>query len=584
MAEFNANILQEYYNTRNYAGAAEYLRSTPAKDYKSQLKVNDKIHQLETLAAKETAMLNYMDDDQSQAYNFMQGLNSNGTIPSTKDVTVNNNTVHQNNKYGDKYLSYINNLTSQDGKPVTRIGIMVDNDDAVMELANYLGYNDIKDNNLGIQISKQNNGKTLLGIDTNNKNLSKVLLATKDIEDRNAMEWLRDFGNVVGTQTVAGAASGMGIGAMIGGVGAAPGTVIGSIAGASVGLYNFIKDAISRNKYSIHGMAKYDKKYKSVAYNSKDLDKAMNVVRDAQNRLNEVQEKVNANTSVDEELQSFNFLGAGHAEAYQAYKQHKLSLDDYNKITKNWEDCYNKLITASDFTKKDVYAWSAASKEGRRLQTVDNQTIPALQGEVLLAMKEDRVSYNLAICGGDIGTLITITPKNDDNADGFSKQPGEIYKQIWVKGLFEGSAEQAFNVDTKYKSAKENADMKHYNYEKRLSTGVTIGYKPNLGAYKKETKDGYTNMIPISEADALHYLNEGNIIEDAALTVLNYVQHDKNSQPDVIDKIKILAVNAVNELYPTNEATTSEREYYTNYITRSISELVARYSKMQNQD
>ena len=37
MAQFNPQELQVYFDTRNYAGAAEYLRKTKAKDYGKEI-------------------------------------------------------------------------------------------------------------------------------------------------------------------------------------------------------------------------------------------------------------------------------------------------------------------------------------------------------------------------------------------------------------------------------------------------------------------------------------------------------------------------------------------------------------------
>ena len=40
MAEIDQQILQQYYDSRNYAAAAEYLKTATAKDYRSQQQLN----------------------------------------------------------------------------------------------------------------------------------------------------------------------------------------------------------------------------------------------------------------------------------------------------------------------------------------------------------------------------------------------------------------------------------------------------------------------------------------------------------------------------------------------------------------
>ena len=51
MADIDKQVLQSYYDSRNYAAAAEYLRTATAKDYRSQQQLNAHIRQLERDAA-----------------------------------------------------------------------------------------------------------------------------------------------------------------------------------------------------------------------------------------------------------------------------------------------------------------------------------------------------------------------------------------------------------------------------------------------------------------------------------------------------------------------------------------------------
>lgn len=252
------------------------------------------------------------------------------------------------------------------------------------------------------------------------------------------------------------------------------------------------------------------------------------------------------------------------------------------------EKTYDTLINQADFTQKEVYAWSADSGEGVNLKSVKNELIPDLKGEVMAAMHDNRLTYSLCVSDGELGTLITIAPKaqsGDDKTD-WSKKKGEVQKQIWIKGLFEGTAEKAFESDTKTKAARDNADMKKFNYELSLVNGKTVGYKPGTGAYSKTTdKNGNTIYNSISEEEMIHNLNENNIIEEGALAALNSLNNDSNNYntSNIMDRINSLAISATNELYPQGSATDTEREYYANEIYRTMANLVARYNKLQNQ-
>lgn len=596
MAIFNPQELQVYFDTRNYAGAAEYLRKTKAKDYASQLTLNSRIHDLEKLAAKQKSIYADLNSDQQQAYDFMSAmLGDEGSVPRTRVYKENGQERQQVNTYGTEYLNKINNLKSNDGNDIHRIAIDIENDDDLQALSKSLGYGNIYDNTLGISVVNlgKNKGNRLI-IDSSNKNLYKLLSATNKLSDKSGWDIFNNIGNEATKWGLGTGAIGATIGSVAPGVGTTVGGAIGGLGGMLVGTVkggiDEISNAIYRsNKYKIRGIDADGKVYNNGDFNYGDLqdaiaigDKANDIMEDAKAA------KTRQQTFVAESVVS-NFLGAGHAEAYKLYKQHKIDFDTYNKIETNWKKAYDTLINQADFTKKEVYAWSADSGEGVNLKLVNNPDIPNLKGEIMAAMHDNRVTYSLCVSDGELGTLITIAPKTqsgDDKTD-WSKKKGEVQKQIWVKGLFEGSAERAFESDSKTKAARDNADMKKFNYELSLANGKTVGYKPGTGAYSKTTdKNGNTVYTSISEEEMIHNLNESNIIEEGALTALNSLNNDSNNYntSNIMNRINSLAISATNELYPQGSATDTEREYYANEIARTMANLVARYYKLQNQE
>lgn len=595
MAQFNAQILQEYFDTRNYAGAANYLRTTEAKDYSSQLALNSKIHDLEKLAAKQKSIYADLDSDQQQAYDFMSAISGEGSIPRTRVYKENGQERRQVNNYGTEYLNKINNLKSDNGQNINRIAIDIENDDDLKALSENLGYGNLNDNTLGISIVSlgKNKGNRLI-IDTTNKNLYKVLSTANKLSDKSGWDI---FNNIGGEATKWGLGTGA-IGATIGsvapGIGTTVGGAIGGLGGMLVGTIKGGMDEISNaiyrsNKYKIRGIDANGKLYNDGNFNYGDLQDAIEIGDKANNIMEDVKAtKTRQQSFVGESVVS-NFLGAGHAEAYKLYQQHKINLDTYNKIETNWKNAYDTLIQQADFTQKEVYAWSADSGEGVNLKPVDNKLVPDLKGEVMAAMHDNRVTYSLCVSDGELGTLITIAPKaqSGDDKTNWSKKKSEVQKQIWVKGLFEGTAERAFESDTKSKAARDNADMKKFNYELELADGKTVGYKPGTGAYYKTTdKDGNTIYNGLTEEQMLHELNKSNIIEEGALAALNSLNHDSNNYntSNIMNRINSLAISATNELYPQGSATDTEREYYANEIARTMANLVARYYKLQNQE
>ena len=594
MAQFNPQELQVYFDTRNYAGAAEYLRKTKAKDYASQLALNSKIHDLEKIAAKQKSIYSNLDNDQQQAYDFMSAMFGEGSIPRNRTYIENGQERTQVNNYGTEYLNKINNLRSDNGNNIKSIAIDIENDDDLEALSKSLGYGNINDNTLGISVINlgKNKGNRLI-IDSSNKNLYKVLSATNKLSDKSSLDIINNIGTEGTKWGLGTGAIGATIGSVVPGVGTTVGGAIGGLGGMLVGVIkggaDEILNAIYRsNKYKIKGIDSKGKLYDDGDFNYDDLQDAIEIGDKANTIMEDVKAtKTRQQNFVAESVVS-NFLGAGHAEAYKLYKQHKINLDTYNKIEANWKKTYDTLINQADFTQKEVYAWSADSGEGVNLKPVKNELIPDLKGEVMAAMHDNRVTYSLCVSDGELGTLITIAPKTQsgDDKTNWSKKKGEIQKQVWVKGLFEGTAEKAFESDSKTKAARDNADMKKFNYELSLANGKTVGYKPGTGAYSKITdKNGNTVYTSISEEEMIHNLNENNEIEEKALEALNLLNHDPNNYntSNIMNKIRDSAISATKTLYPKGSVTDTEREYHANEIARTMANLVARYYKLQNQ-
>ena len=118
MANIDEKTLQSYYDSRNYAAAAEYLRTAVAKDYRSQQQLNAHIRQLERDAAIQQSTYAGLDEDQKEAYSFMQSINGNGVIPRNRTIKINGVDTQEINSYGTNYLNYINSLKGNDGKAI----------------------------------------------------------------------------------------------------------------------------------------------------------------------------------------------------------------------------------------------------------------------------------------------------------------------------------------------------------------------------------------------------------------------------------------------------------------------------------
>ena len=588
MAEINQQILQQYYDSRNYAAAAEYLKTATAKDYRSQQQLNAHIRQLERDAAIQKSIYNGLDDNQKEAYAFMQGLNGVGTIPRNRTITINGVKTKEVNRYGTNYLNYINSLKSNDGTTLDRIAIDINSEDDLSLLTSTLGLQNINSNDMGISYQPLVNGKHRIILSRDNKNLYKVLSAVENISSRSG--W--DIVDNIAEKTVLGTGMGAAGGAVIGGVGAGPGAVVGAGVGLGTAIgEEIVNSLIGSDRFNIYGVAPSGNVYSTDEFNYDNLEAAMEEV----SKANDIYSDINL---VKESQQTFTtktvvtqFLGAGHAEAFKALQQGKIDPTTYDKIAQNWEDAYDRLISGADFTKHEVYAWSADSGKGVNLTKVDNADVPDLKGEVLLAMKEGRVSKALCIKDGEIGTLLTIDPQKDKDGN-WSKGKGDIQKQIFIQGLFEGTAEQAFEADTKSKAARQNADMKRWNYEQKLSTGVTVGYSEGSPYMKAPDAKGNMLISSISEEDMVRNLNENAILENSVLEVLANIDENgelpyqtingRRVRPTIESMLNAYSIAATNELYPKGSTTERERIQYQNNMYNAMQALYNRYYNYQH--
>ena len=588
MAEIDQQILQQYYDSRNYAAAAEYLKTATAKDYRSQQQLNAHIRQLERDAAIQKSIYNGLDDNQKEAYAFMQGLNGVGTIPRNRTITINGVNTQEVNRYGTNYLNYMNSLKSNDGTALDRIAIDINSEDDLSLLTSTLGLQNINSNDMGISYQPLVNGKHRIILSRDNKNLYKVLSAVENISSRSG--W--DIVNNIAEKTVLGTGMGAAGGAVVGGVGAGPGAVVGAGVGLGTAIgEEIVNSLIGSDRFNIYGVAPSGNVYSTDEFNYDNLEAAMEEVSKANDIYNDINLVNDSQQTFTTETVVTQFLGAGHAEAFKAFQQGKIDQATFEKIAQNWEDAYDRLISGADFTKHEVYAWSADSGEGVNLTKVDNADVPDLKGEVLLAMKEGRVSKSLCVKDGEIGTLLTITPQTDKNGE-WSKGKGDIQKQIFIQGLFEGTAEQAFEADTKSKAARQNADMKRWNYEQKLSTGVTVGYSEGSPYMKAPDAKGNMFISSISEEDMVRNLNENAILENSVLEVLANIDENgelpyqtingRRVRPTIESMLNAYSIAATNELYPKGSTTERERIQYQNTMYNAMTSLYNRYYNYQH--
>lgn len=601
-SKFDKTTLQGLYDNRNWGEAIKYLQSFPAKNATAQIRVNKRIDQLKILQAKDKSWFDKTDQDTQQAYMFHSALQSNGALPRDRDIQWTDafgekHIEHQRNKFGTEYVDAINNLVSKDNKKINKIAIEISDDDYLKSMGELLGIEDFNNNNLGIGLVHTSDGKKRLEVSLNNNNLYKVINAANEVTSNGSPGEIIDriSQNIMG-YGIGGAA----VGAFFEGVGAIPGFFVGASAGLAKGVGEEIYNSVNADtNVQIKGIDSDNNIIDKSDFNYSDLKRAIGVVNNAEelykNSSKGMQEQ--SEQSVTTDIEVTQFYGLGHAEAYKAMQENKLSPTEYDKVTEMWKEAYKSLLNTGGIIDKEVYAWKYGNegdkpKTGQNLTRINNEDLPNLQGEIMLAMKENKLDMNLATMGGELGTLITISPKN--NNEKWSKNKGEQQTKIFVKGLYEESAEKMVERSTKTQAAKLAYDMKKDNYELTLDSGRTVGYESGYGAYMAyiDREDGKVKRQLLSDEQFAGYLNEHFIIKDVANTAIanmnsngNIVQigADGKKEEMSIDKYcELMSISATNELVDNGVIDELDLYTYQGDIFIKMKKLIEQYRTAYN--
>lgn len=554
---YNYNELVKYYNTRNYQGAIDYLNSFTFEG-ENAIAVQEEINKLERSKAIEESIKERLgnDPERLQKYNFFQGIQNNYIDRDRQGQYADGTTFNTQNTYGTQYQNYINNLRTNDNKSINALAIDIDNEAALKRFQEKLGVKDFN-NDLGVQFVALADGKYRAVINTNNGNLVKVHNAMTELIDAS-------YAQTVASSGIAGTA----IGGMFGGVGA----LIGAPIGASIGL------AIAHfsNDYHVKGLSN-GREYDTSDFNYDNIKDAVKLYNDCKETYDEVNENF-LNETVESQISVSGYMSLGHAEAARLRDNELISNEDYNLVTKRWEDYMINLISGGAFADKKVYAWGQKDGDtkngevqtGIMLEEIKNTDAENVKNEILLAFQENRCEYSMATKDGVIGTMFTVTA--DEEKGKISDAYGNRKLQVFVEGLYTDDYTEAYEQDTKTKAARQNADMKKIGYGIRLPNGEKVGYTqgvPYREVYNQETS--LMERQPISETEMLQSLNESAIINRGVNAILkNYNPNTKKielegdngevEQMEVDEMLNNITDSTIDEIYPKGVYTKQERD------------------------
>lgn len=552
---FNKDTLNNYFDNADYYGAANYLERITPKDVQSRVELNKKIRELRRMAEREEGVINTIRDEYKHvskfgnandailSYDFLNRLKRGASM----DVNDPNMDYYsRNNKYIKNYNNINKLIITDNGNNYVpdKLQIYASNE-AIKAFKNALEEEGRTFENLGIIKGKNNS----LTIDLNNYDLD-LILETLELTDTEIANEENDglFHNATGHMVTLAETL-------------LPDIVNKTFTNEDTKKINNNDDSFSdTSSFYSYDLYLYntnkDKRQRLVGDNYKNFNTALSSLSYAklyEQGINKILEK---GINKIEETYVSQFLGAGHVQAYNMLKNGKIDIDDYNKIVKERQETYDRLIQQTDLTQYKVYATEVSSGyinkgDETSMHELDNYDRRDLNKDLLVAIKDKRVTYSAAMVGGEMGTYITITPELDE--EGYQK-PGSAYKyrRIFVPHLFESSCEEALNADTRSMAVRDLSDIGRYNYTKTLSDGSSLEYDENgnLTLYTPYviSKEDNSRQRIISKDEALLLLDRDNAIDQSVDAILAQLG-DSYNKKDADTLAQYAAEAIVNNLY-----------------------------------
>lgn len=542
---------KSYIDSRDYFKAADYLSKFKAKG-RNQIYVDEQINNLRRDGQIQASILQKAQDkDQIDAFHFMNAVNGKGAIPHT--MTKNGDEIYgTKNKFGDEYIDEVNSLTVKD-RLVNTIGIPCSAEE-IQEFYTILGTPTNLKSKYGINVVSNNDGTCELKMNLQD---GRCLSALNTIYEKRK----KAFND--------------------------------STAGTRYDLA--VRESDIALSYSIGPeLNYYDKEDNQYKFNDLDDkrggflglgDAHVDNIIDAYNSAKSANDKlmeVSGNKMFREDLVVSEFLGAGHAQAYKALKRGELSIDDYRKVVNIRQEAYDNLLKQFDYASNKIYG-VALNNENQTMLEFDAKARVELNGMMPTAIKEGRVTYNAAMHGGEMGTLITVAAKPDDGK--YHDTQFDKGYRLFIPGLFKSSVQSTFQSDTKMMTKRDVADMEHWNYAINLHDGTSVGFSDGIPYRYEMDESGEVVKRGITREELITQVNRNNIINSSVNTILNnmdddgnllsYTDKDGNTvRPDLLSKVEQLANVATNELYPQGEYNMAQRERNANDIYRTILKLI----------
>lgn len=594
MIDFNSKQYDDLIRARDYNGAADYL-STLKIPANKRAYIKEQVMKLRQQARVTSGFYNIANQEQRQAFNFLNNVRNNGVFD--RDAKGN-----FTNPFEKQYIGLIKDLgsyTDAKGKKQDATAISINFDPKVVRKTGWFGWDwlakdDVYEDNAfdlflanngwskddlrkmkGVQLIEKDGMVTLNVAKGNNlDNLTKILQGLRNVDSNHS---IKSKGKAIDDSLESTKAEAR---YSIAGLDN-KGQVINANFNSSVDdAYANAPDIQGREGYVRPiGEKRYDGsfgEYKGSYHANRnktqaDLYSMLKLMDEADKKVKEaaIDPMTGKERTVATSMITTTDMGAEHTQLRNKLNRGLISKEEYVFGINALEERYRQELSGEGLSQYQVFKKNFGDDKsqsyGEVTETKDRDAIDQIVKRA--STVQGAVRFNSAYSGNQYGTKLTIDasklklPKDTEgDMDDILKDyaPNGII-ELFIPQLHNDDAEKAVLQDTRTRAAVEANNMELYNYDMSI---------PQEGTLRHSDGEGYTLLSPngsvksLDRAAAEHMLNKAFIIDD----VIDEIQDgtlmangdpivDNNGRPISMNpnaaKIaEIRGAQAVQELYP----------------------------------
>lgn len=593
MIDFNSKQYDDLIRARDYNGAADYLTSLKIPANKRAY-IKEQVMKLRQQARVTNGFYNIANQEQRQAFNFLNNVRNNGVFD--RDAKGN-----FTNPFEKQYIGFVKDLgsyTDAKGNKQDATAISINFDPKVVRRTGWFGWDwlakdDVYEDN-AFDLFLANNGwskddlRKMKGVQLIEKDGMVTLNVAKGNNLDNLTKILQGLRNVDSNHSIKSKGK-----AIDEGIDSSQATARYAIAGLdnkgnviNADYHDNVDDAYS-NAPDIQGKQGYVRPLgttinaatpvngalRDVYRNNvqRSLHEINKLVDDAEQKVKEasIDPMTGKERTVATSMITTTDMGAEHTQLRNKLNRGLISKEEYVFGINALEERYRQELSGEGLSQYQVFKKNFGDDKsqsyGEVTETKDRDAIDQIVKRA--STVQGAVRFNSAYSGNQYGTKLTIDASKLKLPDDTPGDMDKIIKdyapngviELFIPQLHNDDAEKAVLQDTRTRAAVEANNMELYNYDMSI---------PQEGTLRHSDGEGYTLLSPngsvksLDRAAAEHMLNKAFIIDD----VIDEIQDgtlmangdpivDNNGRPISMNpnaaKIaEIRGAQAVQELYP----------------------------------